>query len=259
MKDCFALRFNLQKSGIKMMDNSELFANLFNEKDIFIKECLDQYNNFLSEAADEILKDYDINRLKTVTRDKKILFMGDSITSDRLSFGKIAAEVLPCSVTDCAVSGSRAINVAADINSCMETYKPNIVSVLIGTNDAIYTDKSSVYTATSPKEYARNLKIIAERVSDFGALLILNSIPPVFVSRFNEMNPNWSAKKETNDIFNDIIYNLSIELGFVYNDFRTIFSTWEVEKLFEPDGIHLSPFAHKQLARKFVEILLENL
>ena len=68
-----------------------------------------------------------------------------------------------------------------------------------------------------------------------------------------------SATIETNDIFNDIIYNLSVELGFVYNDFRTIFSTWEVEKLFEPDGIHLSPFAHKQLARKFVKILLENL
>ena len=90
------MRFNLQKSGYTVSENSEIFAGTFGETKEFIEEALRQYDEVNSQSANEIkenTKDIDLSFLEG----KKIMLTGDSNTSDRLSWGKVLEKSLTLS------------------------------------------------------------------------------------------------------------------------------------------------------------------
>lgn len=216
------MRFNLQKSGYTVSENSEIFAGMFGETKEFIEEALRRYDEVNSQSANEIkenTKDIDLSFLEG----KKIMLTGDSNTSDRLSWGKVLEKVLPCQVIDCAVSGWRSVQLLSDIDRMFYTYRPDIIVVQIGNNDSFFADKKQENLCTSPEEFKRNLTVIAEKIKGFGAKLIINSMAPSYCEKINPNHTFWSTTEENNELFNDITKEVAKETGCYHHDFREVF------------------------------------
>ena len=79
-----------------------------------------------------------------------MLFLGDSITSDKLSSRKIIKGVFDNNVFDYAISCSRTINILALINDSLRQVKPDVVSILIGTNDYVIVDREYIDNVDLP-------------------------------------------------------------------------------------------------------------
>lgn len=257
MNDFFALRFNLQKCGYDSPYSTALLGSMFGQTAEFTAETLAQYDEINSAAAKEIAQRFEKDAFAPLSG-KRLLFTGDSNTSDRLSYGKIVEKVLPCDVFDGAVSGTRSTDLAANIERIIDTCTPDIVSVQIGANDATYTDKEYKNTATSLPEFERNLRIIAEKVQKRGIRLIIHSLPPVFAQRLNKNHAYWSAGMAENKRFSDVCRKVADETGAIFHDFRHVFLN-DTAALFEPDGIHLTPACHKLLAEEYLKMLRGNL
>lgn len=257
MNDCFPLRFNLHKCGYNFGEKNAVFAGMFSVNEAFIEETLAQYDEINCAAANEIAEKIDSSKLSFL-KDKKIMICGDSNTSDRLSWGKIVAKVLPCTVIDCAVSGSRSVQLMTSMDSMLQSYKPDIVVVMIGINDSFFCDKEKKNLCTSHDEFKRNLTLIAQKVTKFGAKLIINSLPPSYCEPINQTHPYWSATEENNEIFNDITKSVAESENCVHFDFRNVFEKEKYDILFQPDGTHLMPLAHALIAEKFVSFLGDN-
>lgn len=257
MNNCFALRFNLHKSGCDIADNAETFARIYGESKEFIDETIAQYEEINCAAADEIKRstaEFDLSFLNG----KKIMLTGDSNTSDRLGWGKIVAKVLPCEVIDCAVSGWRSVQLLSEIDRMLYNYKPDIVVVQIGNNDSFFADKQQRILCVSPEEFKRNLTVIAQKVKGFGAELIINSITPSYCEKINKNHMFWSATEENNKLFNNITKEVAYERGCYHYDFRKAFVREKYDELFYPDGTHLMPLAHKNIAEHFVKFMGEE-
>lgn len=254
MNNCFALRFNLHKSGQSFEDNSELFAGIFGTSKEFIEETIAQYDEVNTASANEIksaLGDINLDSLKG----KKIMLTGDSNTSDRLSWGKIIAKILPCEVIDCAVSGWRSVQLLSEIDRMLYTNKPDIVVVQIGNNDSFFADKQKEILCISDDEFKRNLTVIAKKIKGFGAQLIINSITPSYCEKIEVCNPFWSATEEKNELFNNITKEVAMGQNCCHHDFREVFIKENYDELFYADGTHLTPLAHKKIAEHFVRFL----
>lgn len=255
MHDCFNLRFNIQKSGWDTPEDPALFAGMFSEQPENIRACLQDYANINRQALEEIAAGLDLPALAARCAGQALLLMGDSITSDRLSYGKIAALALPGRVIDGAISGSRSVNVAVDLPRCLAAHRPTLVSVMIGTNDAVFRDKACTATAVSLQEFRRNLTAIAEQVHQSRARLVLHAVPPAFYARFTQCSPYYAVTEEANAQFAACVRCVAAQTGAVYHDTRPLFRGRPPEQLFEPDGIHLSPLTQKLVARSFLQLL----
>ena len=255
MHDCFNLRFNIQKSGCDTPEDPALLARMFSGQTALIRACLQDYAAINRLALEEIAAGLDLPALAARCTGKTLLLMGDSITSDRLSYGKITALALPGRVIDGAISGSRSVNVAYDLPRCLAAHRPTLVSGMSGPNDAVFPDKACTATTVSLQEFRRNLTAIAERVHQSRARLVLHAVPPAFYARFTQCSPYYAVTEEANARFNECVRCVAAQTGAVYHDIRPLFRSHPPEQLFEPDGIHLSPLAQKLVARSFLQLL----
>ncbi len=254
MNNCFALRFNLQKSGYDFGENPNVFAGILGEDVKFIGETLEQYEQINSAAAQEIISKYDMSRLGYL-QDKKVMLFGDSNTSDRLSYGKIIEKVLPCQVIDGAVSGWRSVQLLCEIDRMLYTNKPDIAVIQIGNNDSFFCDKEKRNLCVSPEEYRRNMEIIIDKAKSTASTVIVNSLTPSYCEKIEKNHAFWSATEENNALFNLIAKECAENEGVLFFDFRKIFEKERYEELFYPDGTHLTCTAHALIAEKLVEFL----
>lgn len=254
--DCFQLRFNLHRSGYDFTDNSQLFSGIFSVPVEKISACLKEYDKYLDNAAKEILALLDMEKVKCL-EGKTLLLLGDSITSDRVSYGKIAERMLPCKVVDCAISGSKTSDILNHINNHINNNNPDIVSVFVGTNDHVFVDKECKYPVVSIEEYKRNLILIAEKVKSYGAKLIFHSISNIDLDGFYSWDNPKFADCNVNVMYNNVIKEVAGKYDAFYNDMTYIFDEYPIKELLEPDGVHLSPFAHRLWVVGFVKMLMK--
>lgn len=256
MNNCFPLRFNLNKSGYESAYSTAALAAMFNQSEEFIAETLGQYDGINSAAAEKI-KEACHGLSLDFLKGERIMLCGDSNTSDRLSWGKIVQKVLPCTVIDAAVSGWRSVQLLSEIDRLLVTHKPGIVVVQIGNNDSFFTNKAFTEPCATPEEFRRNLQLIAKKVTAFGARLIINSLAPSWCEALNKNHGFWSATEENNSLYNGITGEVAAEYGCLHFDFRSIFEKERYGILFYPDGTHLNPQAHFEIAGRFVKFLGE--
>lgn len=258
MNNCFALRFNLQKSGYDFGENLQVFAEMFGQDEAYIEETLRQYEEINTKSAEKIIAGYDTLRLDFL-KDKKLMLFGDSNTSDRISYGKIIEKVLPCTVIDGAVSGWRSVQVLSEIDRMLFFGKPDIAVIQIGTNDSFFCDKDAKVLCVSEQEYERNLECIIEKVKSKGTEVIVNAVPPVYCEKMAKDHAFWTQTYENNERFNNIAKKCAQKAGVAFFDFRDIFGNKEdYEELFYGDGVHLTSASHALIAEKFIEFLGEN-
>jgi hypothetical protein len=130
--------------------------------------------------------------------------------------------------------------------------KPDIVSLMIGTNDSIGME-SVENSQVSIDEYARCIGLILKWATESGAKVILFEIPPVHEERFNKcFNPN--SKFQTNENikkYNDAlrkvasVYSVSVISNECYLQ--------NMDENYEPDGAHLSTKCHEIHAKRWIE------
>lgn len=77
-------------------------------------------------------------------------------------------------VINAGVSGNATTNLLGRLESDVLQQKPDLVIIMIGTNDMLNSKKMLSY-----QEYEKNLKTIVQKIKDNGAKVVLMSSPPV--------------------------------------------------------------------------------
>ena len=264
MKDCFELRFNLHRCGVDFKDDATTFSRIFPYDVRYIEGCLTDYEDFLAASAEEIRRKHEINLApspgnigdRDFFKDKKILFIGDSITSDRVSYFNIIKRAVNADCMDGAVSGAKSTDAVSRIRMLMDTFKPDIVSIMIGTNDVMCVDNRQRVPTVSLPEYEKNLEYIVECVEAGGAKPIITTIPPIHEKWFKETS---GAYKSLDNLifskYNESLKCIAEKHHAAVNGMDDVYKRYDQDSLFEPDGVHLSPFGQKVLAEKLFSLI----
>lgn len=80
-------------------------------------------------------------------------------------------------IVNTAISGSRTTDVLADWQRRVAAWSPDIVLLLIGTNDMALDGREPV----TPEEFAASLRTAISRTRDLGAILVLQTPTPIDV------------------------------------------------------------------------------
>lgn len=267
MSEEFSIKFNLQKLlgfGIDDSDTARI-AQVFNCPHELVDEVTMKYRLNNVKQAEIILRDS--NSLDAIDKDSKktIAFIGDSITSDRESYFNIIKLVFKnfknIEFIDAAVSGDRTANALTNLHERVLKHKPQIASIMLGTNDLRKTNDNTGICATSIGEYERNLRHIIERLMQDEISIIINTLPPMDNNSFDySYGEDYKKYDSTNLIqYNDVIRKLSSEYHLILNNLSEVYSKYTAKEILLEDGIHLNTLAQRQVAahlfRKLVDLI----
>lgn len=196
-------------------------------------------------------------RLSTATalkplRGKRVLFLGDSVTSDNLGYRPLVTASAGLSAVDGAVSGCTS---AYQFTCCRRQILqqcPDIVSIMLGSNDAVSIERADQHQV-SPEEYGRNMAAIVGWAVHSGAQVILMEIPPIHEARFaNAFAPQ--DKLHSNPsvaLYNAILRDVAQVYSLTPVSLRDLLG--KQDSLFEPDGVHPSVEGHDIIADKWLQ------
>ena len=243
------IRFSLQRmqGGIGETFPYECIMEA-SEKEIssFITEC----DSWQQEQADLICLKTDLTKLKG----KKVLFIGDSLTADRLGYRGIVTKAAQIKACNAAISGATSTDMLRYLKDFIQSFQPDIISVMIGTNDSlIITDEKNL---VSQEEYEKNLENILCISKKSGAKVIISTIPPTDEKRFKSQNKSNTNKNISE--YCDIIRSQAIVQNVVLNDFAESVKDEPIEKIIESDGVHLTPYGQFCFAKKWCMVVLNN-
>lgn len=182
----------------------------------------------------------------------KTMFIGDSITRDNLGYRAtvtLAGELNACNL---AVSGTVSAMLLNKVKRYIKSFKPEIVSMMIGGNDALLTGEERL-PSISISEYKRNVSAFVRWAKEAGATVLMFEITPVHEPWF-EKHYDGKEKYQTNENilkYNGILKEISLEY-----DIPLCPNGWLLEKpdlYYEKDGIHLSEKGHEAFALKWME------
>lgn len=130
----------------------------------------------------------------------------------------IKADALP-EVINAGTGGHRASEVLYVMRRGVLDPRPDLVIVMVGTNDTINSKK-----AVTTEDYRRNLELIVDGVRKSGAKLMLATIPPCYEPHlllrhkrefFAELSPN-ERIRETNAVIREVAEAHELPLADVY-------------------------------------------
>ena len=248
--DKFFIRFCLQRSQ-GTFGNDFPYEHFMDgaEEEIagFIEEC----EAWVQKQADELVSQIDLSKL----RSKKVMFLGDSLTADRFSYRAIITKAAYLTSHNGAISGSVSTDMLRCIRDNLLGFKPDIISIMSGTNDSIFIDDG--INLVSRDEYRRNLDALVTISKNAGAEVILSTIPPVVDKRI-KMATKTNNNRNITD-YCGIIREVSEKHGIILNDFSKEAEKLSAEKIIEIDGIHLTPYGQKAFAECWIKTILKYL
>lgn len=247
MSDQFYIRFNLHKSGVWRDDpwfTPDLFQMTQEEGEAYIRECEE-----LTAQAGEGLKESYPEEVK-IMDGKQVVFLGDSITSDRFSYRSIVTKGANLNAQDGSVSGTTSSALLISAYDYLKQCDGKLVSILLGANDSLEFGVGEKIPFVSAPEFERNLSAMVTWAKICGGQILLIEIPPViehlFRKRYEESRIHTNERvKEYNEIVRRIAKEEQVAL---------LETSWlaEEKENFEQDGIHLSPKGHEKLAAKWL-------
>lgn len=255
MKDIFFLRFSLQRScasfSENQFDSKEILEMSSEEIGEFIKECeLEQQESACKISTlfgDELKKLYG----------KKILFIGDSITQDRRGYRGIITKAAGMETESIAFSGATSVDMLRKAYDGVKNFSPDIVSVMIGTNDVYFVDKERSLNLVSPKEYIRNVEGILKAAGEYNAKILVGLIPPMDEEKAKRHKSDVTKFNTNKNIgyYNWLLYDEIKKSGaYCIDTYTPIVGN---SCYFEPDGVHISPQGHKIYAKLWIESILK--
>ena len=249
-KDQFFLRFNLHNS----------FGN-FGDSPLIMKDYLDDFDasrdylEKISSIQDERQKELSSNFYQNIEKlyDKKVLFIGDSITNDRLGYRTTVTRAAKLKGLNASISGIMTPNMVGVAIDWIAGSNPDIVSIMIGTNDANKIGYGFNKNAVSVGDYEKNLEVILDFAKQRGSKILLCEIPYICEEKFN--STNGGRRINSNENIRD--YNMIVrKLAKKYADVL-VFHDWilndpNIADFFEDDGLHLSSTGHEVFAKMWL-------
>lgn len=246
MSGRFFMRFNLHSSVGHFPATCDIFERLLPYDRAELQKELDDFEVIQGKRTEGLKNKYksEIEKLKN----KRVIFIGDSISSDNLGYRVSVTRAAELEAYDKTISGGTSNMMLQDARILTEKHRPDIVSVMVGSNDSVSIDGIPL---VSIGEYERNIRSIVLWAEQSGAKVLLFEVTPVMESDF-EKNFAEQYKTQTNeniDRYNTVLRKIASENGI-----GVISNAWikENDDMFEPDGIHLSVKAQE----KFSEIWL---
>ena len=244
----FFVRFNLHNSLCSDPLSVEALRPHLNMSDGDIRSMICEIDEIQGSRAERLRKK--CPEQTEALRGKKVVFLGDSITSDNLGYREAVTRAAALEAIDGSVSGGTSSMILHTAKMLIEQHGPDIVSVMLGSNDSVMIEGADL-AQVSPEEYGRNLACIVRWAKQNGACVLLFEIPPVVEERF-EKNFSSQSKAQTNAnvrAYNEILKKIAEE-----NDIELRSNLWLSEDAgyFEPDGIHLSICGQERFAEKWL-------
>lgn len=245
----FFARFNLHNSICSEPISVKALRPFFDMTDGEIADMLNEIDEIQNERVKRLQNKYP-SELKLLTG-KKVLFLGDSITSDNLGYRTTVTKAAKLCAVDGSVSGGTSSMILYDAKMLIEKHKPDIVSIMIGSNDSVSILENGL-NQVSIEEYRRNVSKIAEWAKKSGAAVLLFEIPPIVPWRF-EKSFSKQLKIQSNEtvlLYNEALRDIAEQSGIKLHS-----NGWlsEDENFYEPDGIHLSVIGQELFANKWIE------
>lgn len=230
MADRFYARFNLSRADFLVFK--------------------DEFDKLQKERVERLKEEFknDIEALQN----KKVLFIGDSITSDNLGYRISVSLAANLQAVNGSVSSSTSATLLESALRLIEDSKPEIVSIMLGTNDSISMGKPSNNTVTI-ENYASNMRRIISKAKELGAKVLLFEIPKIHEELFREYFTQRGKFQTNADVEK---YNRKLSEIAKENEIPLIRHTWfgneNSHVYFEPDGVHLSESAQELFAKNWL-------
>lgn len=257
------VKFHMQKLILDVPENDcERLGGIFDAEASQVQALIDGFEEAVAGQAELFLQN--VQRLEVPVK-KTIAYIGDSITSERESHLNILKKVYENEknlvFVDAAVSGDKSDDAKMKLPIRVLDYKPDIVHILIGTNDLRINEGTYGCSCVSPEEFARNLDYIISTLKEMNAKVIISTVSPVINDRLQKRFPDdhWYYRKEDIDAFNDIIAQTAQKHQIRLNDMRELYGQYPPEELMLQDGLHLNPKGQQMLAQRVHAAIAECL
>ncbi len=253
----FFVRFSLHR-GCRSFEEDQFDIHAIpglakNDIEQYIGEC----NSYQEKIAKELQSKYDLSALNG----RRTLFIGDSITTDRLGYRGIVTKAAKLNAVNGSFSGATSTDMARYAYELTQASSPELVSVLIGTNDAVMVGGEPMFNTVSIEEYSRNLGNILDISLSSSAKVVLMTIPCCNEYAFNSQNAPFGKHQDNANIaaYNRVVRKKAEEKSVAQLDLERLLIQHSAENLHEPDGIHLNTVAHAYLADAWIRKALESL
>ncbi|MBR6794259.1 MAG: SGNH/GDSL hydrolase family protein [Clostridia bacterium] len=220
-----------------------------------VQKIIDRLNavhDYRGTLLKERFKD-DLSRLNG----RRTVFIGDSITRDNLGYRATVTLAGKPKACNLAVSGTISAMLLNKFKRSVKSFKPELVSIMIGGNDALLTGDEQL-PSVSITEYKRNVSAFVRWAKEAGAAVLLFEITPIHEARF-KAHYDGKEKYQTNEnisSYNGVLKEISLEY-----DIPLYPNGWLSENpdlYYEKDGIHLSEKGHEAFALKWMEYAVET-
>ena len=248
----FFARFNLQNSLAResFPAHADILAAVLGKSEDEIQTYLDEFEGAQREN-EEYLKTLFGKELEAL-HGKRVLFLGDSITSDNLGYRTAVCRAAKLEGTDGSVSGGTSAILLDPTHTLIKKEKPDIVSLMIGANDSL-SIAGKGFCQVSLAEYSRNVKKIVSFAKEHGAAIMLFEVTPVIEELF-EKKFHFSGEQHNKMIseYNAVLKNIAAdrEIELIPNGWLS--DSENMSELYEPDGVHLSAKGQKIFAAKWI-------
>lgn len=258
------VRFNLQNWLKEEIDESD-YRRIGGALDIdenIVRNLVIGFSKSVARQAGVLDEEGKYSEVVDKARTDKVIFVGDSITSDRESFAKIIRRVFTehgLEFIDASVSGWRTTEFLDDFYFKVLAREAQAAHVMLGTNGMRASRFSYGKCNVSPSEFEKNMTYILTALCEQGAETIVSTLPPYDLLAETYDTGNWTVNKSDYDEYNEIIAKSAQSLGCVVNDMRDIYSKYEPTELLEEDGVHLNKTGHYILAEQVIEKMIKIL
>lgn len=260
----FNFKFNLHKSliPIGIEDNDyERLQTVYGVDDKWMNETISKIKESNVRQAEKLGSKFDFSKL--VMKSAKIVFLGDSITSDRQSYLNILKEAtkkLPdISLVDMSISGHKSGDLFTAIYPNTIGEQADIAHIMIGTNDVRRINDDRKLYHTSPAEYEKNVEYVVSALVKEGTKVILTTIPPYSQEKADRsfVGAHVLFLEEDRKLFNGILARIAEKHGAILNNMDDLYSKYSPEELTLDDGIHLNEMGQGLLCEGVVKTILE--
>ncbi len=248
----FFLRYSLQRMcgtfGENQFDSKELLGINQEYIDNYIREC----DNYVDEKAKMLAKKYNTSSING----KSVLFIGDSMTQDRVGYRSIVTKAAGLKAKNIAISGATSTDMLRLTYENIKGYKPEVVSVMIGTNDAYIYGGELKKSLVDADEYRKNIESILRDAKESGAAVVISTIPPMDEQKYAG---GYNTEVKTNNNLNISEYNKKVrdeaeKNGAILIDLENALKK-ESGEMIEPDGIHLTRAGQVVMAELWIKAI----
>ncbi len=263
-QNTFNLLFNLHKAyvdiGIKD-DDAKRLCSVYEISKEEMELVLAQHETENAKNAQEVLKAVPLLAIDK-TKEQHIAYLGDSITSYRMSHQKIVSHILKeyetITIKDFAISGYKVSDVYTSFYPGIASFQPTIAVIMIGTNDMRFTNDPLGMNHTSIGEYRRDLEAVVKGLCAIGCKPVLITLPPYDMKKMDVALAGWNIlyRQEDYEAYNAVIDDVAKNNNALLVDMRPIYANLNPDDITIEDGLHLNPKGQTILATEVMKKLV---